>query len=59
MKCAVTTCQNEAEPKLVHVYTGKTYCPACARKINQWDSRKEVVPFPKQLEQAQKRLTAE
>lgn len=50
-KCAMTSCHNEAVPWLVHKYSGKAFCEKCARQINQWNSKEELIPLSKLLEQ--------
>ena len=51
-KCERIGCGNEANPQLVHRYTGRVFCEKCAKQINQWNSQEEVVPFPKNVIEA-------
>lgn len=47
-KCAVTNCKNEADPRLVHKYSGKVFCPSCAKQVNGWNPKEDVIPFPEE-----------
>lgn len=59
MECEVVGCTNEADPRLVHIYSGKVFCLSCAKQINGWNSKEDVVPIPDGLvETLQPALTA-
>jgi uncharacterized Zn finger protein (UPF0148 family) len=45
-RCQAVGCKNEADPRLVHKYSGKVFCPSCAKRINGWNSKEDVVPIP-------------
>lgn len=52
MQCEVVGCTNEADPRLVHKYSGKVFCPSCARQVNGWNPKEDVVPIPEGLPEA-------
>ncbi len=51
-KCARTACNNPADPRLVHRDNGLTYCPKCARRINE-ENGVELIPWPRVLDPRQ------
>ena len=46
MKCAVTACNAEAHPLLIHSQDGRLYCPRCARRINEANHGLNLIPWP-------------
>lgn len=50
MQCEVVGCQNEADPRLVHKYSGKSFCLGCAVQINGWNPKEDVVAIPEGME---------
>lgn len=46
MQCEVVGCTNDADPRLVHIYSGKSFCLPCALQINGWNSKEDPVPIP-------------
>lgn len=52
MECACVGCTNEADPRLVHKYSGKVFCLSCARQVNGWNPKEDVVPIPEGLVEA-------
>lgn len=46
MQCEVVGCEHEADPRLIHKYSGKSFCLTCALQINGWNQKEDVVPIP-------------